>query len=65
MNWWINNRNTECFQMILRILFGACLAFSLEVSEYFAVYKTSSITLSVVGVVKVSIIFFVNFVILI
>uniref|UniRef100_A0A2S2QZ72 Solute carrier family 35 member C2 n=1 Tax=Sipha flava TaxID=143950 RepID=A0A2S2QZ72_9HEMI len=51
-NWLNNNKSTECFQMISRILIGACLAFILEVSEYFAVYKTSSITLSVVGVIK-------------
>lgn len=43
--------------MVLHILIGSCLAFGLEVSEYFAVYKTSSITLSVVGIIKVSIIY--------
>lgn len=47
--------------MILYILIGSCLAFGLEVSEYFAVYKTSSITLSVVGIIKVSIICFIIF----
>lgn len=41
--------------MASRILIGSCLGFSLEVSEYFAVYKTSSITLSIVGIIKVSI----------
>jgi len=54
-NWWITNENIKCYQMVVRVLIGSCLAFGLEVSEYFAVYKTSSITLSVVGVIKVSI----------
>jgi len=54
VNWWNDNKNTEHFQMALNVLFGSCLAFGLEVSEYFAVYKTSSITLSVVGIIKVS-----------
>jgi len=54
INWWNDNKNTERFQMTLNVLFGSCLAFGLEVSEYFAVYKTSSITLSVVGIIKVS-----------
>lgn len=58
LNWWNSNKNIECFQMILHILLGAFLAFCLEVSEYFAVYKTSSITLSIVGIIKVSIIYF-------
>lgn len=57
LNWWNNNKDIECFQMILHILLGSFLAFCLEVSEYFAVYKTSSITLSVVGIIKVSIIY--------
>lgn len=52
MNWWNDNKNSEHFQMALNVLFGSCLAFGLEVSEYFAVYKTSSITLSVVGIIK-------------
>jgi len=50
--WWNNNSNVECFQLVLHILIGSCLAFGLEVSEYFAVYKTSSITLSVIGIIK-------------
>lgn len=45
--------------MASRILIGSCLGFSLEVSEYFAVYKTSSITLSIVGIIKVGIVYFV------
>ncbi|VVC45032.1 Sugar phosphate transporter domain [Cinara cedri] len=52
LNWWSSNKNTECLQMISRILIGSSLAFGLEISEYFAVYKTSSITLSVVGIIK-------------
>lgn len=51
--WWINNDGSKCNEMVVRLLIGACLAFGLEVSEYFAVYKTSSITLAVVGVIKV------------
>jgi len=54
-NWWISNENIQCYQMVVRILIGSFLAIGLEVSEYFAVYKTSSITLSVVGIIKVSI----------
>jgi len=53
-NWWINNENIQCYQMVVRILIGSFLAIGLEVSEYFAVYKTSSITLSIVGIIKVS-----------
>jgi len=53
-NWWINNENIQCYQMVVRILIGSCLAIGLEISEYYAVYKTSSITLSVVGIIKVS-----------
>lgn len=56
--WWNNHKSAECFQMASRILIGSCLGFSLEVSEYFAVYKTSSITLSIVGIIKVSIVCF-------
>ncbi|XP_001944755.4 solute carrier family 35 member C2 isoform X2 [Acyrthosiphon pisum] len=51
-NWWINNENLQCYQMVVRLLIGSCLAIGLEVSEYYAVYKTSSITLSVVGIIK-------------
>ncbi|XP_026810669.1 solute carrier family 35 member C2 isoform X3 [Rhopalosiphum maidis] len=51
-NWWIHNENIECYKMIMHMLIGSCLAFGTEVSEYFAVYKTSSITLSVVGIIK-------------
>jgi len=46
--------------MVVRILIGTCLAIGLEVSEYFAVYKTSSITLSIVGIIKVSITYSAN-----
>lgn len=54
--WWNSHKGFECLKMISHIIMGSCLAFGLEVSEYFAVYKTSSITLSVVGIIKVSII---------
>ena len=59
-NWWNNNEKIQCYQMIVRILIGSCLAIGLEVSEYFAVYKTSSITLSVAGIIKVSITYSAN-----
>jgi len=59
-DWWINSENIQFYQMIVRILIGSCLAIGLEVSEYFAVYKTSSITLSVVGIIKVCITYSAN-----
>lgn len=51
--WWNDNTN-EHLQTILYVFIGSCLAFGLELSEYFTVYKTSSITLSVIGIIKVS-----------
>lgn len=54
--WWNNHKGDECLQVVSRVTMGSCLAFGLETSEYFAVYNTSSITLSIVGIIKVSII---------
>ncbi|XP_050430442.1 solute carrier family 35 member C2-like isoform X3 [Adelges cooleyi] len=52
VTWFRHNTKIEYFQMSILILIGSFFAFGLEVSEYFVVYKTSSLTLSVVGIVK-------------
>lgn len=36
------------------IMFGALIAFAMELSEYLVVLETSSLTLSVAGIVKVN-----------
>lgn len=52
---WINTKNKDDYYKIcMLIIIGSLIAFSLEVSEYYVVYKTSSLTLTVVGIIKVS-----------
>ncbi|XP_050535353.1 solute carrier family 35 member C2-like isoform X3 [Daktulosphaira vitifoliae] len=50
---WLNTKNNDdYFKICMLIIIGSLLAFSLEVSEYYVVYKTSSLTLTVVGIIK-------------
>lgn len=39
---------------IFLVIFGALIAFAMELSEYLVVAETSSLTLSVAGIFKVS-----------
>lgn len=44
---------TEINMVILKITFGAAMAFCMEVAEFLVLVKTSSLTLSIAGIFKV------------
>lgn len=46
--------NTEIITVVLQIIIGAVLAFCMELSEFLVVSFTSSLTLAVAGIFKVS-----------
>lgn len=49
-----NYTDSAIYMVILKISAGATLAFFMEVSEFMVLSKTSSLTLSIAGIFKVS-----------
>lgn len=50
---WNDYQPADVYMVLLKITFGATLAFSMEVSEFLVLSKTSSLTLSIAGIFKV------------
>lgn len=49
-----NYKDSDIYMVLLKISAGATLAFFMEVSEFMVLSKTSSLTLSIAGIFKVS-----------